>query len=915
MNTINKLLLGMASLFIFSPGAHAVFTDVSSSHPYFEAINYLQENEIVEGYSDQTYRPDQKVNRAEALKIILLGSNILVPEIQDQEIFPDVVHETWYAKFAAKAKNLDIVSGDSDTGMFRPGDTVNLAEILKILLKTNGIQTSVPDNQPYADVPTDAWFSPYFAYADSISLLEEDAGHNVFPATPVTRGLMAQLMYQLAMKPDGYQEGESSYYGEKFHGRTTANGEVFDASGFTAAHRTLPFDSWLRVRNLENGKEVYVRINDRGPYAGDNRIIDLSKAAFESISPISRGVIDVSIVPVSGPPSEEKVEEKVEATPEVAFCPKKDELKFLSTSTFENITLDSKLADTYLASEVITVSGTSASSSDMVSAFIVNEQDEQFTFNGEVDGNKHFSLDVFFPEPGEYRLGVLPGESGSSVVKDITVLEENCLAETSSSELGKLSNLELDIENGELILEWQDGQSYELSKVSFKQSGKTKSYIVSRDADFSPHYADFENYKKGSVTVEVQGADLDVNSILELDSIRWSPAISTTFNAETHYEFITESASANIISLPEILKSGQSFQVKIDPKVNISATGKVILPNGEVEDVPLSSSSHEPTENNQGLSVFSSNVADLRLKFTPSENEVHFLEINDDQGLAAINTAVYPSNSYPFIPNPIELDSDADRELSSNLTTLRNTMLKLVNADRAEFGLAPVGLDSKLGELAQSRSDDLVENKYFSHWNPDGLTANDLRKDFAISQFVSENLARDNSLELAQYGLMRSALHRANILNSEWKRVGFGITRDPGNGYIFVQIFSEDPIDLNNLGSLRTEILTELNELRASPVALQNNLNDVSQAWVDRMVDEDFFDFTAPDNSTFVDSVRDAGITATLGTYIVGNSSFEDAKRQITENAQIKESRWKNLGVGLKQDSFGIIKITLVYTE
>ena len=82
--------------------------------------------------------------------------------------------------------------------------------------------------------------------------------------------------------------GTASFYGKRFHGRTTANGERFDMHAMTAAHRTLPFGSKVRVTNPSNGKQVIVRINDRGPFA-KGRAIDLSRAAAEEIGLIRRG--------------------------------------------------------------------------------------------------------------------------------------------------------------------------------------------------------------------------------------------------------------------------------------------------------------------------------------------------------------------------------------------------------------------------------------------------------------------------------------------------------------------------------------------------------------------------------------------------------------------------------------------------
>src|SRR6266571_2965650 len=78
------------------------------------------------------------------------------------------------------------------------------------------------------------------------------------------------------------ERGIASWYGDPYHGRRAANGEIYDMDKMTAAHRTLPFGTWVRVRNLENKKTVDVRITDRGPFVG-RRIIDLSHAAAISV--------------------------------------------------------------------------------------------------------------------------------------------------------------------------------------------------------------------------------------------------------------------------------------------------------------------------------------------------------------------------------------------------------------------------------------------------------------------------------------------------------------------------------------------------------------------------------------------------------------------------------------------------------
>ncbi|MCF4173053.1 septal ring lytic transglycosylase RlpA family protein [Vibrio sp. McD22-P3] len=88
--------------------------------------------------------------------------------------------------------------------------------------------------------------------------------------------------------------GQASWYGNKYHGRRTASGERYNMRAYTAAHKTLPFGTIVRVTNTANGKTVDVKINDRGPFV-KGRIIDLSRKSFEQIGDISKGIAPVKI--------------------------------------------------------------------------------------------------------------------------------------------------------------------------------------------------------------------------------------------------------------------------------------------------------------------------------------------------------------------------------------------------------------------------------------------------------------------------------------------------------------------------------------------------------------------------------------------------------------------------------------------
>ena len=127
------------------------------------------------------------------------------------------------------------------------------------------------------------------------------------PAFPVEEapsrtGNMAEyrvngVTYRVLDTSNGYEEtGMASWYGEQFHGRPTSSMEPFDMNGVSAAHRSLPIPSWVRVTNLSNGRRLLVRVNDRGPFADtDRRIIDLSYGAAVLLGMVEAGVTEVRI--------------------------------------------------------------------------------------------------------------------------------------------------------------------------------------------------------------------------------------------------------------------------------------------------------------------------------------------------------------------------------------------------------------------------------------------------------------------------------------------------------------------------------------------------------------------------------------------------------------------------------------------
>lgn len=266
------------------------FLDVPENHMYAEAIYALNEAGIVDGYSDGTFGVDKIVNRAEALKMIFKGSDTEVDENLEEDYgFPDLVMNQWYMPYVHTGLELNIVNGHDD-GYFRPGSPVNRVEALKMLVNTRGVEVSAELSEE------DEWFIPFLNFGEENALVVPNAEGEYEADAALTRGELAEMIYRLDQsKFTGQTEyGIASYYADKFNGRGTASGEVFDNSQLTAAHISLPFGTMLRVTNLANGLSVDVRVNDRGPY-GPGRVVDLSTAAFESIGSLGSGLLNVRV--------------------------------------------------------------------------------------------------------------------------------------------------------------------------------------------------------------------------------------------------------------------------------------------------------------------------------------------------------------------------------------------------------------------------------------------------------------------------------------------------------------------------------------------------------------------------------------------------------------------------------------------
>lgn len=206
------LLLGLVAALTMSQIAFASFTDVSTSNFYYQSINWLQDNGVVEGYSDGTFRPLQNVNRAEFLK--MLYETIGMTDRYVDLNFPDVPENEWYTEYVRQAYASGVVDGYPD-GTFKPSNAINYVEAIKIVMNgffdMDKMYEELDYTPCYADLSylasSDDWFVPYVLTAEHYCIIPQELLTGYYPFNPagfVSRGDMADFLYRAKAVMDNF---------------------------------------------------------------------------------------------------------------------------------------------------------------------------------------------------------------------------------------------------------------------------------------------------------------------------------------------------------------------------------------------------------------------------------------------------------------------------------------------------------------------------------------------------------------------------------------------------------------------------------------------------------------------------------------------------------------------------------------
>lgn len=862
------------------PAEARFFPDVAFDHPYFEAIAAMEGRGILQGFGDGSFGPEQKISRAAALKVILLGAGVEITGVATESPFPDVPMGEWYAPIAKKGRELGVVKGDG-VGNFVPSRQVSRSEALAMLFRTNGDTLETPEEKPFSDVSLDAWYAPHFAIAKKTGLL---TGDNAFPNQELTRAELSDLVFRFFKNvwESSTFEGKATFYGDGAEGANTASGERFSNSDFVAAHRTLAFGTRVRVTSEDTQKSVVVRITDRGPY-GEGRVIDLSKSAFSPLASLGRGVIPVSL---------KIVDEKIPLGPpeKCQFEPS----EMIPVDFFQNIELLREIPKTVRVGEQIWLEGkVKLENPPSTITVFANEK----TFSAPLFSNI-FRVPVIFEKSG--KLGIFPGNSPSGYSVDIAVISPDCEAEggdTSSIPSG----LGFSVKNGETKFSWKDEEN-SLFRLDFSQKDKTRTFFVFGKTEFVASPASFSGFEEGLVRLQIWGSRAD-ESLLQTSDWAYGGEKSIVF-----VNHVSEGSNILTPNFSETFDPGKTVFVSGTTSETLGEKMTIVDPDGEFFEIPLTQKENR----------------EYRAEFIPKKRGTYVLEIVDSGGLALFVGGISPVGSAPLIPDFFDESPNIPSEsiAPDDRASVMREWLSVVRKISGESGLKP---DDALADLAQFRADDMCENSYLSHTDPEGKTASDWRVASNVQTPIGENIVKSTELRSAHEFLVRSPIHLRNILDPAWSRVGLGFCESDDGMLVAVQIFGTEAYDESHLEDWRNDFLEKINAARTpDAIVPKARIEAVAQKWAQKMADENFLGFTREDEN-LEQWLKDSGITETAKVIVLQVSSLEELLAQIDQSTItfeeisqenfLLEKRFQSLGIGITRSDDWQIFVVLLATE
>lgn len=768
-----------------------------------------------------------------------------------------------------------ILNGYPD-GNFYPYKAVNRAEFLKITMKGSNIPLTSEASAPFSDIDNNAWYAPYVKKAYAEGWIEGYGDGTFKPEKTINKAEALKILAKA----------------QNWDVNTGIDEKPFEDT---------PLSAWYTK---------YVA------HAKNHEYLEETGTTFEGAELMSRAKISEIVYRtiISGDIiiSESTI---IETTPEppTQTISTPQAYSTISSTYYENITLNESLPNTFYKNEVYIIKGDVNKDYSTATIFLDpedNDPNNYITFTGQISNN-HFEIPVHFKNSGNYNLGMLPGDNGTTKLKSISVQNTLPLSSNDSTTTA-VSNPTINFKNDTTFVEFTSPTA-SINKVTFSQNGNSVTYISRQNLNYIPvYFRDFKAFNEATVSYKIETAKTTNTKPLEISS----PFVSTESKTFTAIEHSFDSILEDKISAapPDFGSINNTVSFIGEVFVDTQLMAYVIQPDGFVHKTALYTTS--PTITYYGSTTIAAH-SDIQFGFTPSKPGRYIIEINDKEGLPILNHPIYIGNKIPLIPDFFDLNNRTFSSGSDSLSTMQSQLLNYINESRKIHGLTSIITTNELNNLAQGHAEDMAKNNFFSHVNPQNQTPDDRRIAAGIPTPVSENIARDVSVEFGHYGLMRSATHRDNILDENWTKVGLGFAKNAEGYLIITEEFSTPTLTEADMEKFKNELLTEINTLRnnsnSSSLNYNTTLESIGTYLNDKAIDENI----VLDNSVFTEALNVynvSGFTQALGrTFNVWPEILESIL--IEESTIITNSSWEKIGIDIQTDKTGIINAIVILNK
>jgi rare lipoprotein A len=566
--------------------------------------------------------------------------------------------------------------------------------------------------------------------------------------------LLAFCIFPISLFAADTLTKEATYYADAFQWLRTANGDTFDQNAYSAAMCDVPLGQYLYVSHGNTG--VVVDLNDRPSCSRFPQIVDLSTAAFKKFSPLTIWRVDGVRVTPMGPAPTDRAK------------------SFLSSDTFQHlsITLTNQIPTILFSGDTIEVSGRVWTNDQYVLLYILKEGTSPVNKLIKVAKDKTFRWYITLPDvTGDVVFVVASGNSfDTDKYATLTLISRDSIVYPSITQYtrAKITPKITYNTSGEPMIRLQSSIYGQLEIRQWKKLYRAQwNHLLIEDLPLSLWNA----------WVKISGYGLSTPSPLDR-GVSYPNLFSGTVLLERSHDTI---GGDQVFIQNKITQA--KFRFKTPTSYRVRGKYYTISPLGAVKEISFPKSSLD----RDGFllpGIIMSGSLNLDTIWT------YLLEIVREDGIAFANIPITRGNAWPVI-DPLTEKQISEIRSDSNLV-VRSTIDR-INTLRNSLWKTPLTSDSTLSKLAQAKVDDMIRRGYQGHADPDGNYIDHLAEKLGLESIwsIGENIGYGTVSDLSlQDGLEESGVHKINMLQSVWSKVGVGYGVNEGKVYL-VHIFSE----------------------------------------------------------------------------------------------------------------------------